>query len=68
MNKSRNQKFISAFGENLRKIRIEKGYTQEDLSHKSDLQLTQIGRIERGEMAPPQQYRNRYPGWPISEP
>jgi transcriptional regulator with XRE-family HTH domain len=50
MNNTRNDKFISAFGKNLRDLRKEKGQTQEDLAYNSGLQLTQIGRIERGEI------------------
>ena len=44
----RNEKYIKAFGLNLKKIRKEKGITQEELSFKSELELSQIGRIERG--------------------
>lgn len=44
----RHEQFIKAFGDNLRKIRIAKGISQEDLAHKADLTLSQIGRIERG--------------------
>ena len=44
----KNDKFLKAFGVNLRKIRLAKKMTQEDLAFESDLDLTQIGRIERG--------------------
>ncbi|MCA0431026.1 MAG: helix-turn-helix domain-containing protein [Bacteroidetes bacterium] len=44
----RNDKFLKQFGKNLRELRIQKGYTQEDLAFESELDLTQIGRIERG--------------------
>ena len=44
----RHEKFISAFGKNLRKIRLAKGISQEDLADKADLTLSQVGRIERG--------------------
>ena len=44
----RHEKFISAFGDNLRKIRLSKGISQEDLADKADLTLSQVGRIERG--------------------
>lgn len=37
---------------NLRKIRKEKGLSQEKLAYKIDLSLSQIGRIERGEVNP----------------
>ena len=45
---SRNQKFIDAFGNNLRKIRKQKNISQEELAYTADFQLSQIGRIERG--------------------
>ena len=45
---SRNQKFIDAFGNNLRNIRKQKNISQEELAYTTDLQLSQIGRIERG--------------------
>ena len=37
-----------AFGLNLKALRKIKGVTQEELSHKCNLELSQIGRIERG--------------------
>ncbi|MFC2116972.1 helix-turn-helix domain-containing protein [Bacteroidota bacterium] len=48
MGYQRHERFISAFGENLRKIRLAKGISQEDLADKADLTLSQVGRIERG--------------------
>jgi transcriptional regulator with XRE-family HTH domain len=36
------------FGKRLRQIRLEKGFSQEDLAYSSGLTLSQIGRIERG--------------------
>ncbi|MFN7911719.1 MAG: helix-turn-helix domain-containing protein [Bacteroidota bacterium] len=44
----RHDKFLKQFGNNLRELRIKKGLTQEDLAFESELDLTQIGRIERG--------------------
>jgi len=35
-------------GENVRDARKERGWTQEDLSAKTDLAVVQISRIERG--------------------
>jgi transcriptional regulator with XRE-family HTH domain len=46
----RNEAYIKAFGENLRKVRIEKGLSQEQLAILADVPLSQIGRIERGEI------------------
>ncbi len=36
------------FGENLRKIRLELGYSQEELSFKTGLHRTYISSVERG--------------------
>jgi len=46
--KNRNTKAIKAFGENLRKVRRSKKISQEQLAFETDLELSQIGRIERG--------------------
>jgi transcriptional regulator with XRE-family HTH domain len=37
-------------GENLRKIRLEKNLSQQELCDEADIPLSQIGRIERGEV------------------
>ncbi|MFT6638387.1 MAG: transcriptional regulator with XRE-family HTH domain [Flavobacterium sp.] len=36
------------FGNNLRRIRLEKGYTQEQLANELGVEISQISRIERG--------------------
>lgn len=36
------------FGENLRRVRKERGFTQEELAFKSGISLSQIARIEIG--------------------
>ena len=46
----KNQKIISAFGKNLKSIRLEKGFSQEYLANLADIPINQIGRIERGEV------------------
>ena len=40
--------FLKAFGDNLRKVRILKGYTQEQLANDLNIEISQISRIERG--------------------
>ena len=49
---TKDEKYLKAFGKHLRKLRKEKGFTQESLAYKADLSLSQIGRIERGEINP----------------
>ncbi len=44
------KEFLKAVGENLRKIRTEKGISQEELALKTNMTLAQIGRFERGEI------------------
>lgn len=46
----RDKIFLKKFGRNLKKMRLEKGLSQEDLSYEGDLDISQIGRIERGEV------------------
>ena len=45
----RNQEILFRFGENVRKIRKEKGLSQEELAFKAELHRTYIGMIERAE-------------------
>ena len=42
--------YIKCFGENLRRIRTSKSISQEVLAYSSDVPISQIGRIERGEI------------------
>ena len=44
----RDKEGIIKFGLRLREVRLEKGFTQEELSYSCGLSLSQIGRIERG--------------------
>ena len=44
------KKFIKEFGERLRKIRIEKKLSQEQLANTAEIPINQVGRIERGEI------------------
>ena len=39
---------LKKFGENLRKIRLSKNFTQESLANTANLEISQISRIERG--------------------
>ncbi len=46
----RDNVFLKRFGQRLRDIRKEKGISQEELAGKTGFELSQIGRIERGEI------------------
>ena len=48
--KYRDEDGLKKFGQRLREIRKSKGVSQEDLAYKTDLHLSQVGRIERGEI------------------
>jgi transcriptional regulator with XRE-family HTH domain len=47
----KNQKFIEGFGKNVVKIRKQKKITQEELAFRTGMGLSQIGRVERGEIS-----------------
>lgn len=49
MNNTQEERIKKAFGEHLRAIRQEKGFSQEALALACDLDRTYIGGIERGE-------------------
>lgn len=44
----RDQEGLNRFGVRLRQVRMENGLTQEELAARSGMELSQIGRIERG--------------------
>ena len=46
----KDEKFVKAFGQRLRKIRLEKGMSQEELANTAEIPINQVGRIERGEI------------------
>jgi transcriptional regulator with XRE-family HTH domain len=52
MGENRNEKYIKAFGEHLRELRLSKKFSQEELAYKCGTPLSQIGRFERGERSP----------------
>jgi len=46
----RNEDLLNRFGERLRSIRNEKGVSQEKLANLSGITISQVSRIERGEV------------------
>lgn len=50
MTKVRDAKYLTAFGERLRYLRKSKNLSQEQLHFDSGIPLSQIGRLERGEV------------------
>ena len=50
MHAVRNKQDMEKFGRNLRKVRLEKGMTQEQLAGKAELAVSQVGRIETGNL------------------
>jgi transcriptional regulator with XRE-family HTH domain len=48
--KVNNIEFMRAFGLNLKKLRNNCNLSQEDLANDCDISISQIGRIERGEI------------------
>lgn len=50
MHKVRNKDVMVLFGKNLRKIRIERGKTQEQLAEDAKISQVQIARIESGKL------------------
>jgi transcriptional regulator with XRE-family HTH domain len=46
----RDEKFIKKFGARLRELRQARGMSQEQLAGETGFELSQIGRIERGEI------------------
>ena len=49
---NRDKKVISSFGKNLRKLRLEKKLSQEELNFRTELSKNMVGMIERGEVNP----------------
>ena len=44
----RNDKYLKAFGNNLKDIRVSKNMSQSDLAYKCNMEISQISRMERG--------------------
>lgn len=48
MNNQDKKSILISFGRNLRKLRLAKGFTQEQLANELCVEISQISRIERG--------------------
>jgi transcriptional regulator with XRE-family HTH domain len=46
----RNDKLLKIFGLRLQELRLKKRLSQEALAYEADIPISQIGRIERGEV------------------
>lgn len=46
------QNWCSIVGKNVRRLRLQKGMTQEELAFEAEIDLTYIGGIERGRRNP----------------
>jgi len=44
------EKFIVAFGKQLRNLRMQNKLSQEDLANDAEIPINQVGRIERAEI------------------
>jgi len=49
---TKDNRFLKKLGDNLRYHRKKRDFSQEELAYAADLSLSQIGRIERGEINP----------------
>lgn len=52
MNKLRDKKLLIAFGNNLRQIRKVRNLSLENLAYESEMELSQVFRIEKGLVNP----------------
>jgi transcriptional regulator with XRE-family HTH domain len=50
VNYKRDEKLLIAFGQNIRRLRIERGLTMEALANEADMEIRQLGRIEGGQV------------------
>ena len=50
MHKIRNEDVMKLFGNNVQKLRISKGFTQEYLAEEAKISQVQIARIESGKL------------------
>lgn len=52
MNNLRNQETLIKFGDRLKTLRTQKGFTLEQLAFEADIELSQVHRVEKGKINP----------------
>lgn len=52
MNNTRDNKLLKRFGKHIRELRTAQDLSQEGLANEAEIPISQIGRIERGEINP----------------
>jgi transcriptional regulator with XRE-family HTH domain len=52
MEKERGKELLIPLGERLRELRLQKGFTLEELANEADIELSQVHRIEKGKINP----------------
>lgn len=52
MNNTRDNKLLKRFGKHIRELRVAQNLSQEGLANEAEIPISQIGRIERGEVNP----------------
>jgi len=48
VNNTRNEAYLKAFGDHLRKLRKKQGMTMMELAFEADIEYSQVAKIERG--------------------
>lgn len=48
VNNSRNEEYLKAFGEHLRRVRKRQGLTMMQVAFEADIEYSQVAKIERG--------------------
>jgi transcriptional regulator with XRE-family HTH domain len=46
----RDHKFVKAFGMRIKQLRLARQMSQEELANSAEIPISQVGRIERGEI------------------
>lgn len=52
MEKTEEAASLTKLGERLRELRVQKGFTLEQLANEADIELSQVHRVEKGKINP----------------